>query len=118
MPQWPSIPQIVATDPLRIQRHAGWTQDDSGGRMTSYSSPEPALDGFISAATSSERELHSRDSMVVKYVAVFTTNPNLKLRDRVLWDEFSKTLTVVSVEIKGDATNRQFHVYLEDHPVQ
>ena len=113
---WPIIPPLIYTDEVKARASTWGTKDAAAGRTVTYGAWGNVVACSVSAASASQIQVHSRESMIVSHVV--TCNDRLGyLRDQLQWQETGAILTIVSVEPAGDGTGRIWNHYCEERPI-
>jgi len=113
------VGSLMSTDSVTIQR-VSWAKGPMSDRRQSFGDAEGPVPCAVSEASAGETSAHSSEDMLVKYKVIFTDYPGLRLRDRLNWISgggigVDKVLTVVAVVPVGDASNRTWKAYCEEH---
>lgn len=116
---WPVIPTLLFTDSTTWSKVTSWTTGKVADRQPVYGAMGSPLVCAVETTAVEMLDSHGRQAMVVEHKVTFaaSTFPNLHIRDKGVWVEGNKGLTVKGVEPAGDAFGRIYIVTCEERPL-
>lgn len=100
---------------VTLRRIASWSKDSGGGRQPVYASDSLPVRCAVQPTSSEDRPQHMRETLVVYDTVKFYDDPNLNVRDLVLFD--GRTKVVVGVRATSGGAGRTWLVDTEERPV-
>lgn len=90
---------------------AGWTKDAAGGRHATFAAPSAPIACSVQPSTAVDVAPHLREEGVTYLTVIAHDDPQLALRDQLLWG--TRVLTVTGV-IDASGRGRSFRVLCEE----
>lgn len=100
---------------VTLRRIASWSKDSGGARQSVYAADSLPVRCAVQPASSEDRPQHMRETQVVYDTVKFYDDPNLAVRDVVVFDGREKVVTGVRATSGG--AGRTWLVDTEERPV-
>jgi hypothetical protein len=110
---FPSVPNLIYTDSVRVRVVTWETKDRAGGRVPTYGSwSGDTYRCSVSASGVTEAPTSTAQSIVTHIV---TADSRLAgLRDQLQWQETDGILTIIGIEPAGDGNSRLWNHYCQE----